>query len=235
MTERNRSVVGRTPDCLSIGPSALAWNGNALEISLDEVTPLIPKRIKGIVRVIPSAMTEGEFALDGRGRHQWWPIAPAARIEVQLEKPDLKWSGSGYLDTNFGSEPLEDGFSNWDWSRAATRNGAAVLYDVTEKSGQRKSLALAIDHAGSVTRIESPPDVRLPRTTWGVSRRTQAENGEAEVLKTLENTPFYARSILASRLGGERVASVHESLSLTRFSSPVVKMMLPFRMPRIGR
>jgi carotenoid 1,2-hydratase len=235
MTERGRSAVSRSDDTLTIGPSALSWDGNALTIAIDEMTALLPSKIRGTVRVTPDAMTQQDFSLDRQGRHKWWPIAPSARIDVDLEKPGLRWSGAGYLDTNYGVEPLESRFTNWDWSRAATRTGAAVLYDVTEIDGQRNTLALAIDRTGQVTSMAQPPDVKLPRTLWGVPRSTQAENGEARVLKTLENAPFYARSILSSRLNGEEVASVHESLSLKRFKSPIVKMMLPFRMPRIGR
>jgi carotenoid 1,2-hydratase len=235
MTERGRGSVSRTDDAFAIGPSALSWDGTALTIAVDEVTAPFPTRISGTVKVYPDALTRDEFALDCKGQHKWWPIAPSARIEVELAKPGLRWSGEGYLDTNFGAEPLEARFKYWDWSRAPVRDGAYVLYDVTEIDGQRNSLALSIDNAGSVTKMEQPQDVRLPRTMWGVPRSTQAEGGDARVVKTLENAPFYARSILQSRLKGELVASMHESLSLDRFKLPIVKMMLPFRMPRIGR
>jgi carotenoid 1,2-hydratase len=55
------------------------------------------------------------------------------------------------------------------------------------------------------------------------------------VIETLEDTPFYARSVIAGDLMGERVTAVHESLWMDRFTSPVVQAMLPFRMPRVGR
>ena len=57
----------------------------------------------------------------------------------------------------------------------------------------------------------------------------------ASVLSTWEDAPFYARSALETTLFGERVEAVHESLSLTRFVSPIVQWMLPFRMPRRRR
>ena len=50
----------------------------------------------------------------------------------------------------------------------------------------------------------------------------------------LEDTPFYERSVLASRLLGEDVISVHETLNVPRLVSPLVQRMLPFRMPRAG-
>jgi carotenoid 1,2-hydratase len=51
-------------------------------------------------------------------------------------------------------------------------------------------------------------------------------------VRTLEDGPFYTRSIMATRLLGEDIELMHESLSGDRFASPVVKAMLPFRMPR---
>jgi len=53
------------------------------------------------------------------------------------------------------------------------------------------------------------------------------------VRRTLTDAPFYARSLLDAQWLGERVDVMHESLSLDRLRSPVVRAMLPFRMPRI--
>ena len=47
-----------------------------------------------------------------------------------------------------------------------------------------------------------------------------------------EDSPFYTRSMVETSLQGERIAMMHESYSGSRFSSPVVKLMLPVRMPR---
>jgi carotenoid 1,2-hydratase len=55
------------------------------------------------------------------------------------------------------------------------------------------------------------------------------------VRTTLEDTPFYARSVLETEVFGKRATAMHESLSLTRFSKPWVQAMLPFRMPRVRR
>ena len=42
-----------------------------------------------------------------------------------LEQPDLSWSGTGYLDSNFGAEPLEAGFSRLDLVAGASEPGFA--------------------------------------------------------------------------------------------------------------
>jgi carotenoid 1,2-hydratase len=49
-------------------------------------------------------------------------------------------------------------------------------------------------------------------------------------MATLLDAPFYARSLVETRLRGLRVASMHESLSLTRFDARWVRALLPFRM-----
>jgi carotenoid 1,2-hydratase len=53
-----------------------------------------------------------------------------------------------------------------------------------------------------------------------------------QVQEQLEDTPFYQRALLKSRLLGEEVQSFHETLYVPRLVSPVVQAMLPWRMPR---
>lgn len=240
MTERGVAAVTRDACSLAIGPSWLSWDGTALTFWIDEVTapwpsrPL-PARVRGKVKVTPEALTGRRFVLDRNGRHRWWPIAPCSHIEVELERPALSWSGSGYLDTNDGDEPLEAGFGHWDWARASLRGGkeAALLYDVVDRRGGRSNLALHTDASGRLSEVEPQKPVPLPRTLWRMPRATRAEDeGGAKVAATLEDTPFYARSLLSTKLFGETAPAIHESLSLDRFRTPIVKMMLPYRMPR---
>jgi len=174
--------------------------------------------------------------LDPPGRHRWWPIAPCARIEVELERPALRWSGAGYLDTNSGDEPMERAFTTWDWSRASLRDGTAILYDVRRRGGDRMALALRCDRSGAVEPFAVPPATPLPQTLWRVARGTRADAGHpATVQETLEDAPFYSRSLVRQHLLGEPVTAMHESLSLDRFDARWVQMLLPFRMPRRSR
>ena len=233
MTERGRTALHRDATRLSIGPSALHWDGTHLTIDIAEVTAPLPSRLRGTVRVTPAAVTGRIFDLDQAGRHTWSPIAPISHVDVALTSPDLRWSGPGYLDTNSGTRPLEADFVHWDWCRAPMPDGAAILYNATRRHGGEQSLALRVGRDGSVQDVPPPPRVTLPATRWRIQRQTRAEPGQTiEVVQTLEDTPFYARSVLDTRLLGHRVTAMHESLSMDRFTAPWVQAMLPFRIPR---
>jgi carotenoid 1,2-hydratase len=222
MTERGRASVRRDAGSLAIGPSSLRWDGATLIIEVRETGVPLPRPIRGEVRVTPEALTGFSASLDDAGRHRWRPMAPRARVEVRLDQPSLRWSGTGYLDSNDGDEPLEAGFRRWDWSRAVLAGGeTAILYDTFPHAGD-----------GSVTPIMPPPLIVLPRTRWRLPRFTRAEDGAALVTRTLTDAPFYARSVLRTRLLGDHAEAIHESVDLGRFAAPWTQLMLPFRMPR---
>jgi carotenoid 1,2-hydratase len=233
MTERGRSALSRDSAHLQIGPSMMAWEGDTLVVTLDEVTVPWPSRLRGTVRLRPAAFTGQSFALDAQAHHHWHPLAPSAQVDVQLA--GLEWQGTGYLDSNDGSVPLEQDFNSWQWSRADLgADRSVVLYDTVPRAGEPRALALRFDANGAVEHLQPQPVSPLPRTGWRVARCTRSE-GTARVLQTLEDAPFYARSLVQATLCGQAVTAVHESLSLERFVQPVVQCMLPFRMPRRGR
>jgi len=104
---------------------------------------------------------------------------------------------------------------------------------VHRKDGSVQNLSLRFDADGSRREMRPPLAAELPKTSfWKMPRPTRSDDGQASVVETFEDTPFYARSLLASTLDGEAVRPVHESLSLGRFRNPAVQFMLPFRMPR---
>lgn len=234
MTERPRRAVSRTANMFTVGPSHLEWDGQSLTIRIDEIAVPIPRRLRGTIRVVPTALTQQAFTLNESGHHQWWPIAPCARVQVALDQPHLRWQGDGYFDMNCGDAPLESGFVDWQWSRGATRDGAVICYEALRRDGSRVDLAMAFDPQGGMRSFQPPPLQTLRRTGWRIGREVRSAD-TARVLKTLEDAPFYARSVVAAELMGERVTLMHESLSLDRFRMPVVQAMLPFRMPRARR
>jgi len=263
MTERDgtratnnasRNTVSRRQSEFVVGPSAVSFDGTAYTVQIDETTVPFPNpissRIKGTVRLYPSAIVDGDFELDVGGAHRWRPIAPCARVEVDLPQPGIRWSGSGYLDMNSGSAALERDFQDWCWSRATLADGSTViLYDVTRRfpgpdAARDLAVAIKVGAKGEVEDVELPPRSILTPTLWGIARETRADyDGEgawrgsgpgrgATVTATFEDGPFYSRSLLSTKLLGERVPAIHESLSLDRFQSRWVQFLLPFKMPR---
>ena len=233
MTERGAARLSRGTDHFTLGPSRLRWSEGALTIDIDETAAPLPRRVRGQVRLRPLCQPERAFALDADGRHVWRPIAPAAHVEVELDAPALRWRGTGYFDANRGERPLEEDFASWHWSRSADESGARILYDGVRRDGTPFSLALDIGADGAVSPFAAPPASRLPGTFWRIDRRTRCDAGTApQVLACLEDTPFYARSLIRSAVGRRAGAAFHESLSLDRFRHWLVQGMLPFRMPR---
>jgi carotenoid 1,2-hydratase len=232
LTERGRARLSRDAEHLAIGPSSLTWSAAGLSVEIDEIAAPLPARIRGRIRLHPEPATPLTLTLDPSGRHRWTPLAPRARIEVQLDRPALHWQGTAYFDSNAGDAPLEQDFVRWDWSRSHTSTGVRVLYDITPRGGPAICHALQYNQNGEPQHIPAPPRQLLhPPPLWRMPRATRAAS-PPRVASTLEDTPFYARSLLAGP-GGE--VTLHESLSLDRFRQPIVQLMLPFRMPRRAR
>lgn len=238
MTERGDGATKQSADRLSIGPSALRWDAGRLVIDIEErdIRLGIPwrRRVAGQIIVTPEMVSGRSFRLDPAGRHHWQAIAPLARIDVAMTDPALRWSGSAYLDGNHGSEPIEDGFQSWHWSRAHAGREVAVTYEGIRRDGSHFASALRFDRSGTPVHEELPLVAPLPRTWWGMERQTRADRGHASVIRTWEDSPFYARSTVAARMFGQSVTAVQESISLDRLVNPVVQFMLPYKMPREG-
>jgi carotenoid 1,2-hydratase len=235
MTERGRNALERDATHFQVGPSSLRWEDGVLVADICETTMPIPSKLIGQIKLHPQTCPDVEIELAPEGRHKWRPLAPRARIELCFSSPNLNWSGDGYFDSNYGVEPLERGFVNWHWGRTHVGKDVALFYDVARRDGTHAPLALHVDHQGGVREVDSPESVHLPSTFWGIKRRAWRDTGAPmRVMKTLEDTPFYARSALATHIDGAPVTMMHESLNLDRLKNPIVRAMLPFRMPRVG-
>ncbi len=236
MTERGRASCNRSAREFNIGPSRVHWDGQALVFDIDEWSVPLPRRVRGQVRVHPQGLCNFVTNLDADAMHRWGPIAPCARVEVDLQQPGARWAGAAYMDSNEGDEPVDRGFREWDWSRAVLRDAStAVVYDVRSVTGAERVIAQRFAPDGSSSAFVPPPRQRLPRSKWGLPRNQRSDAAvPASVVQTLEDTPFYVRSVLSSGLLGEQVTSVHETLDLPRVVSLPVRLMLPWRMPRRG-
>lgn len=234
LSEYGAREVARGRDSFAVGSSCVSWEGDRLVIRFDERTAVLRQRVAGEVRLYPSAFPGQAFTIDARGRHTWWPVAPHAHVEAELSEPSLRFRGAGYHDANFGEEPLEAAFSDWCWSRAALPDRTAVLYDTRRSDGSELRLGRVFRADGGVEPLAAPRVVDLGRTRWWIPRTIRTGGADARVVRTLEDTPFYARSEVATEIDGQAALAVHESLSLARFASPVVQTMLPFRIRKVG-
>ena len=103
----------------------------------------------------------------------------------------------------------------------------------TQRGGASRLITRRFSPDGSSSECEASPRQRLaPSTLWRIARQVRAAE-PPRVLRTLEDTPFYARTLIEMADGrGQRVPAVHETLDVPRLVSPIVQAMLPFRMPR---
>ncbi len=231
-SEKPRHVVRRSPEQLVIGSSTMEMTDGGLTVNFDEQTVVAKKRIKGSVRLETDSFLNRSYSLAPSGKHLWCPIAPLARIDVALEAPSLRFTGAGYADANFGEEPLEAAFDQWTWSRHAAEDNGYIFYDGICLDGTRFSRSFHCGPSDSMVTIDSPPFRRLPRTLpWGGTREVRSED-DPRLVKTLESSPFYSRSIVESRIEGIRTLGVQETLRMDKFTTPIMQKMLPFRITR---
>ena len=234
MTERGATHCHRDEHQFTVGPSQCRMEAGALVIDINEVAVPWPHRVCGQVRVRADTWFNFSTAIDPNGKHRWGPLAPSARIEVDLDHPAQRWQGHAYLDSNEGDEPIHHACHEWDWSRSILQDGStAVMYDIQGKVGQQadKLLALRFMNDGNVQPFEAPPRQPMSATLWRIQRRMRSDS-PVRVVDQLEDTPFYQRALLSSELLGQTVQSFHETLYVPRLVSPLVQAMLPWRMPR---
>jgi carotenoid 1,2-hydratase len=230
MTERSKRYVARDETHFRVGPSEMMWCDNTLSMSLDERSTPLPFSLKGEITLSVDKFYDHTIDLDAKGKHKWQAIAPHASIHVALAAPKLNWKGVAYHDMNWGDEPLETGFREWNWQRAHTREGAEIFYNATRRNGSRLSFGLSFAD-GVVSDISLPTIHDIGRSKWGVARAAVSAS-KPQLVATLEDTPFYARSHLRIGDENERCEAFQESLSLDRFTNPLIQRMLPYRMSR---
>ncbi len=230
MTERGAGQVRRSAEAIRLGASHIEVAAERLEILVDERTMPGLRPLRGRIGIDAPVSGNRSFALDHAGCHRWQPVAPVARCKVAFERPGEHWEGSAYLDANWGSRPLDDDFDAWHWSRLHDGTSATISYQARETGGELRTLALQWQPDGSLVDAAVPDVVQLGGTAWRMDRPGLLPE-TARLVRTLEDTPFYSRSQVAA----PGLCGIHESLSLRRFRAPWVRMLLPFRMPRLAR
>ncbi len=231
LAERRVNAGDRDAAGVTIGASSMRWEADRLVVDIDERTTPTGRPLRGRVVLHPEALPALEHVIDERGEHRWWPVAPLARIEVDFREPGARFSGHGYHDVNAGDVPLESTFERWDWARARADDGALLIYDVSCSSGVDRSLALKVSPSGAAEQLDGVSRAPLRRTVWGLERRVPVDEGhEGRAVQSLEDGPFYARSLIETRIGGRRVLAMHEALAADRLRRGWVRFLASFRM-----
>ena len=222
-----------TRDRLALGDSDLTADADALTVTLD--TPRTRffgrpsrDRLRGRI-VLHPAFVDGAPVPLATG-HAWFPVAPCARVEVELQTPALRFSGTGYHDANTGDAPLEHAFERWQWLRWGDRDGARVRYAGLRADGTSFDHGLDWDRAGRRHEASPVPWNASASSRWGIRRDVPADlcrdPETAPRLRTLLDAPFYNRTLVESPTG---IRAIHESVDLVRFRTRWVRALLGFR------
>ena len=115
-----RGHVGRARRRSTIGPSALAWDGDTLAIRVDEVTVPAPTAHARHRPRLPVGAHQARLRARPRRAASLAADRPFRACRGRPRAPALRWEGDGYLDSNTGNAPLEATFDGWNWSRAAS-------------------------------------------------------------------------------------------------------------------
>jgi carotenoid 1,2-hydratase len=242
MTERGRSSLVRDSRRLAIGKSVMTMHDGRLLIDFEETAlpwpgqRALPKVIRGTIEMVPDVACTQVFPLDADGHHIWSPRMPRATASIACAAlPGGGWNGRAYHDMNYGDRPIEQDFTGWDWARGSDGpdGDTIILYDAALQQGGRRRLALRCAGSDDLEPLEMPGRQELPRAFWGVRSGIACDDGLWPQRRlTLEDTPFYTRALVDTTIAGRSVAMVHETLDCRRLAHPVVRLMLPFRMPR---
>jgi carotenoid 1,2-hydratase len=245
MTERGRASLARDTGRLAIGNSVMQMRDGRLLIDFAEMAlpwpgqRLLPKMISGSIEITPDQGCDRVFDLDGHGHHVWSPRMPRATARIMSGAlPGGGWEGRAYHDMNFGDRPIEQDFIGWDWARGSDGpdGDTVILYDSVLRSGGSRRLALRCSGLDDVERFAMPGRQALPRAFWGLRPGIACDEGMRPARKvSLEDSPFYARALVDTVVDGRQLTMVHETLDCRRLANPLVRMMLPFRMPRSTR
>lgn len=242
MTERGQTSLRREPQRLAIGNSMMEMRDETLVIRFSETAlpwpghRLWPKALSGAIEITPESRCSEIFSLDDQGHHVWSPRMPRARATISCDVlPGGGWQGRAYHDMNHGTRPIEQDFVGWDWARGSegAEGETVILYDALLRSGKRRRLALRSVGATGLEAIPMPERRELPKAFWGVKGGIACDATERpSIRRALEDSPFYTRSLVETVVSGRPLTMVHETLDCLRLSNPLVRLMLPFRMPR---
>ena len=202
---RPRERCAASAHALEIGPSALAWDGRALTVRIDEITAPLPSRIRGTVRLAPGRRDRAtSFALDDEALHRWSPIAPvrASRGRARSARAAVGRRRLPRLERGRRAARARLHAAGTGRARRLCRRryGRALRRQPAPRAATSRSRSGSTPRGG-VERFEPPPRCRAAaeRLAGGARHARPTPAARARVVQTLEDAPFYARSLVAAR------------------------------------
>jgi carotenoid 1,2-hydratase len=234
--ERRRSCFALIEDrahhrdrhSVELTSSRVMWSGGRVTWEIRERTAWTRSPIRGLVEVTPRVSSTAAIPLDSRGTHLWRPLAPLARVRATFTSPGFDFDGHGYLDSNRGDRPLEQGLAPWSWMHSVSSGSIDVRYDVVGRP------PVTLGTAGHPVPADPSDTVhRLPTSRWGLPRCVRLPVGaDVAIVRTLEDAPFYVRSLVRIERGRRSVLAVHETMDPVRLAHPLSQWMIPWRSHR---
>ena len=213
MTERGRRALqARHGHTWTIGPSALAWDGTALTIGIDEITRAVPvaharhgaRHPGGAHRPAPSGWTRAAAIAGGRSR-------PARGSRSSSTSPACAGAATAISTATPATSRWKTAFTTGTGRAPAPRDGSRHALRRARRDGGHAVAGIgAAIRTGSVEQFEPPPRRHLPTTRWlarGARAPGRMRARPRRWPQTLEDAPFYARSVLATHLLGEPVTA----------------------------
>ena len=207
-------VTGSVPGTLQFGPNRLTLGGaDGCKLTLvDE---------NANRRVLEANLTFAFSPLRAQGvgddgaaeTHFWLPSAPACRVSGRITlreaqnfgAEEIRFTGHGYHDHNWGRLPFSKDIRDWYWARAGLgQERATLLYHVRARGNKEPISHLLLFDGGRLTRHDAGARVSLSRPAvngFGTVYATQivAESGDVRACfrlrSRLDSAPFYLRTL----------------------------------------
>jgi carotenoid 1,2-hydratase len=214
-----------------------------LEAALDVRLPS-GERAVGSLRLEGPARraAPSERAPEGLPLHDWSPLLGPAEGEasLSLSGEDFSLQGRAYHDRNGGVVPLWDlDIDRWLWGRVAIPKAELLYYLLWPKApGEAPTaLCLLIDEQGTTRSLPARVRVLGERATWTGSRlpkRIELDTAEGvfavDFRHTLDNGPFYTRSLIEASLpDGRRGGGFGEGVFPARVDLPLHRPLVKMR------
>jgi len=218
------------PLALRLGPNSLDGTPGEWRLTLADENANGRQIEAALTFAAPMPVPGPPEKVSPEASHFWLPTAPFCRVRgrVVLREPhnpgaeEIRFSGTGYHDHNWGRLPFASEIRDWYWARAAlSGERAVILYHVRPRHGKAAVSHFLLFERGRMVRHDTAPVVRLSRpaiNAFGTvyAARMEVESGDLSVRfefgARLDSAPFYIRALCRATLRGKEGAETGEGI-----------------------